>query len=112
MRSALKKINPQNIWIVFLGGTAVLAGILACSSILPQPQPAYPTEDPYLEIPRVGLEESKAAFDRHEAIFVDVRSAASFARGHIPGALSIPISELESRIDELDPDQWIITYCT
>jgi 3-mercaptopyruvate sulfurtransferase SseA len=64
------------------------------------------------EIQRVTLEESKAAFDSGSAIFVDVRSLENYKAGHIPGALSIPLDELETRIAELDPKQWIITYCT
>jgi rhodanese-related sulfurtransferase len=31
---------------------------------------------------------------------------------HIPGSLSIPLAEIETRLSELDPNQWIITYCT
>jgi rhodanese-related sulfurtransferase len=58
------------------------------------------------------LEESKAAFDSSAAVFLDVRSADTYATGHISGAISIPLAELEARIDELDPDRWIITYCT
>ena len=60
----------------------------------------------------IGIEESKTAFDNGEAIFVDVRSESFYAAGHIPGAVSIPLTELEGRIDELNPEKWIITYCT
>ena len=41
-------------------------------------------------ITRLSLEEARAAFDSGAATFVDVRSAGSYARGHIPGARSIP----------------------
>jgi rhodanese-related sulfurtransferase len=61
---------------------------------------------------RVTLEESKAAYDSRAALFLDVRVADLYAASHIPGALSIPLDELEARFDELDPNQWIITYCT
>ena len=64
------------------------------------------------EVPRVSLEEAKAAFDAKTAVFLDVRSAGSYAAGHVPGALSIPLNEMEARLGELDPQQWIITYCT
>lgn len=62
------------------------------------------------EIDRVRLEEAKAAFDSGEATFVDVRSQTAFAEDHIPGALSIPLDELQNRLDELDPSDWIILY--
>jgi hypothetical protein len=67
---------------------------------------------PFPEIIRVTLEEAKAAFDGKMAIFVDVRSADSFNTAHVPGAVNIPLAELEGRISELNPDNWIITYCT
>jgi 3-mercaptopyruvate sulfurtransferase SseA len=63
-------------------------------------------------VPRLSLEESRAAFENGEALFLDVRKASSYKNGHIPGAKSIPLAELEDRIGELDPNQWIITYCT
>lgn len=63
-------------------------------------------------IPRVSLEEAKAAYDSGEAVFVDVRTADSYAQDHIPGALSMPLNQVEARLAELDPESWIITYCT
>lgn len=66
----------------------------------------------YPEIPRVSLEKAKAGFDTKSAVFVDVRGSASYAVSHIPGALDIPLEDIETRLNELDPDQWIIPYCT
>lgn len=63
-------------------------------------------------IERVTLVDAKSAFDNQEALFLDVRDGASYAAGHIPGAKNIPFAEIETRIAELDPNQWIITYCT
>jgi len=105
-------------WIVLLGGAALLAAILACNFVPPQqvsevtPAAQFATEDPYLEIPRVKLADAKAAYDNHTAIFVDARSPNSYAEGHVPGALSIPLAEIGTRMNELDRNQWIITYCT
>jgi ArsR family transcriptional regulator len=42
---------------------------------------------------------------------LDVRPADEFDAGHIPGAISMPLIELESRIAELDPAQEIVAYC-
>jgi 3-mercaptopyruvate sulfurtransferase SseA len=74
--------------------------------------PAPVGEDPYLELPRVRLADAKAAYDQKQAVFVDVRSTDSYQAGHIPDALSIPVDDLESRLKELKPTDWIITYCT
>jgi ArsR family transcriptional regulator len=42
---------------------------------------------------------------------LDVRPADEFAAGHLPGALNMPLSELEARLAELDPAQEIVAYC-
>jgi rhodanese-related sulfurtransferase len=36
------------------------------------------------------------------ALLVDVRSASEFASGHIPGAVNIPMDQIESRLDDLN----------
>ena len=42
---------------------------------------------------------------------LDVRPEDEFALGHVPGAVNIPLAELEQRLAELDPDQEIVAYC-
>jgi len=42
---------------------------------------------------------------------LDVRPSDEFAASHVPGALNIPLEELELRIGEIDPDQEVIAYC-
>lgn len=42
---------------------------------------------------------------------LDVRPPDEFAVGHVPGAVNIPLSELEARLTELDPDHEIVAYC-
>jgi len=42
---------------------------------------------------------------------VDVREAAEYAFNHIPEAISIPIDELESRLDELNKEHEIYVVC-
>ena len=66
------------------------------------------------DVPRITVEDAKAAVDGSEAVIVDVRSAESFAAGHIAGAISIPLAEFETNISNIafKKDQWIITYCT
>ena len=66
------------------------------------------------EVPRVSLEEAKAALDSGAAILVDVRSSDAFEASHISGAISVPLGAIERELTEvpLNKDQWIITYCT
>jgi len=42
---------------------------------------------------------------------LDVRPEDEFALGHLPGALNMPLSELELRLSELPKDQEIVAYC-
>jgi rhodanese-related sulfurtransferase/TusA-related sulfurtransferase len=46
-----------------------------------------------------------------EGLILDVREAAEYAFGHIPGAKSIPMGELASRINELDKTQTFYVIC-
>src|SRR5215471_17583377 len=42
---------------------------------------------------------------------LDVRPEDEFALGHLPGALNIPLRELEARLGEIDPKQEVVAYC-
>jgi rhodanese-related sulfurtransferase/predicted transcriptional regulator len=42
---------------------------------------------------------------------IDVRPAIEYEAGHIPTARSIPIEQLERRLDELSADTQIVAYC-
>jgi rhodanese-related sulfurtransferase len=46
-----------------------------------------------------------------DAILLDVRPALEFQRGHIAGARSIPVEQMEARLRELDPTGEIVAYC-
>ncbi len=114
---------------IFLSIAVLALATLACNALLPLPtQDSAPTqiiepvftqsqEDlPQTEagVPRVTVEEAKAALDSGAAVIVDVRSQASYEASHIAGALFIPLGEFETNITglDLDKEQWIITYCT
>jgi phage shock protein E len=46
------------------------------------------------------------------AHLVDVRTPDEFMAGHIPGAVNIPLQELEHRLRELEPKgQPVVVYC-
>ncbi|MCB1849317.1 MAG: metalloregulator ArsR/SmtB family transcription factor [Gammaproteobacteria bacterium] len=42
---------------------------------------------------------------------LDVRPSEEYAAGHLPGAINIPLKELEKRLAELDCTQEIVAYC-
>jgi len=42
---------------------------------------------------------------------VDVRTAAEYATGHVPGAVNIPYDEVADRISEIDAGNGVALYC-
>jgi len=57
------------------------------------------------------LDELYARLHEPELVILDVRPALEYRQGHIPGARSIPVDELQTRLSELPPTQEIIAYC-
>jgi rhodanese-related sulfurtransferase len=46
-----------------------------------------------------------------EVTILDVRPEDEFALGHLPGAINMPLRELEMRLAEFDPVREIVAYC-
>jgi rhodanese-related sulfurtransferase/DNA-binding transcriptional ArsR family regulator len=44
-------------------------------------------------------------------IVLDVRPAEEYRAGHIPGAMSVPVDQLEQRLADLPADKEIVAYC-
>jgi rhodanese-related sulfurtransferase/DNA-binding transcriptional ArsR family regulator len=42
---------------------------------------------------------------------LDVRPPEEFAAGHVPGAINVPLNELEQYLQRLTPEQEIVAYC-
>jgi len=42
---------------------------------------------------------------------LDVRPAEEFAAGHVPGAINVPLAELENHLKTLDKQQQVVAYC-
>jgi rhodanese-related sulfurtransferase len=59
----------------------------------------------------VTADEVKAKLTDPGTVIVDVRTATEFAAGHIPGAKSIPLQDLEKRLGEIDKAKQVIVYC-
>lgn len=63
------------------------------------------------DVETVGREELLKRLASGDAVLVDVRPEEEFAAGHIEGARSIPIAELERRLEELPADREVVAYC-
>lgn len=44
-------------------------------------------------------------------LVVDVRKPAEFGVAHIPGAINIPVDEIEGRLNEFKSDNGVLIYC-
>jgi rhodanese-related sulfurtransferase len=54
-----------------------------------------------------GLEEALA----DGAVLVDVRQPREYAEAHVPGAVLVPMDQLGSRVEELDPGRPLYLIC-
>jgi 3-mercaptopyruvate sulfurtransferase SseA len=116
---------------ILLGSLILVLTSLACNALLPQAEPistSAPTQiiEPVFtqssenlpqseaDVPRISLEEARAALESGAAVVVDVRPPDAFEASHIAGAISLPLAEIERSPANLtlEKDQWIITYCT
>lgn len=63
--------------------------------------------------PVLSTTEYKSRFvDGKEAhLLVDVRTPEEFAMGYIPGAINIPLQDLNQKLDRLPKDKPVILYC-
>jgi len=112
-----------------LAGSALLLAI-ALAMIAPQKFPLFDGGDlsaktaagattnaaslPEFEIS--SPEEALRLFEEGRVLFIDARARDDYARGHIPGAISLPIGEFEADIEAFRQThalaQPIVTYCS
>ena len=63
------------------------------------------------EVETIDRTELIERLHRGDVVLVDVRPAEEFEAGHIEGARSIPIAELQDRLAELPADREVVAYC-
>lgn len=70
--------------------------------------PRREANEPYY---RLTLSEAAEMYEDEDTVVVDVRRADEYASGHVTGALSIPVDDILTRIDELPTDKKILFIC-
>jgi rhodanese-like protein len=60
---------------------------------------------------RITREEAIKLIKAKKAVFVDVRPKDAYDQSHIRGAISIPLGDVLTRVKEIPPKTFIITYC-
>jgi rhodanese-related sulfurtransferase len=66
------------------------------------------------QLEAITRDELRRRLDRGEVTVIDVRPRAEYDAGHIPGARSVPLDELDAALDDLDgldSDRAIVAYC-
>jgi rhodanese-related sulfurtransferase/DNA-binding HxlR family transcriptional regulator len=63
------------------------------------------------EVDAIGREELIERMRSGDVVLVDVRPSEEFEAGHIEGARSIPIEELEDRLGDVATDREVVAYC-
>ena len=67
------------------------------------------------DIPPISLKAARWFFDQQGVVFLDARSHRKYARGHIPGAIHLSISNFEkqkSGLSNIPLSATIIVYCS
>ncbi|MBI2505690.1 MAG: metalloregulator ArsR/SmtB family transcription factor [Candidatus Latescibacteria bacterium] len=59
----------------------------------------------------VDQEQLLSQVRKGEVVALDVRPPEEYQAGHIPGALSVPLEELEQRLVKLPKERTIVAYC-
>jgi rhodanese-related sulfurtransferase/DNA-binding transcriptional ArsR family regulator len=59
----------------------------------------------------IGIDELKSRLQNEDLVLIDVRPREEYEFAHIPGALSIPVQELEQHLSRLPRDKKIVAYC-
>jgi rhodanese-related sulfurtransferase len=63
------------------------------------------------DVDTIGPEDLLERLARGDVVLVDVRPEVEYAAGHIEGARSIPLEELQRRLAELPPETEVVAYC-
>jgi rhodanese-related sulfurtransferase/predicted transcriptional regulator len=63
------------------------------------------------EVEAIDRDELVKRLARGDVVLIDVRPEEEFAAGHIEGARSVPLEELERRLAELPADREVVAYC-
>ena len=93
----------KSIAVIFVA-LLLLLSTVAYAEVTP-PLPGAPTYDISVDKAHKMLLETPGQY-----ILLDVRTEQEYSAEYIPGAIHIPQSELESRLDELDNSKVVIVY--
>lgn len=62
-------------------------------------------------VEQISRTELLARLERDEVLVLDVRPAAEYDAGHIPGAVSLPFDEIADRLADVPSEVEVVAYC-
>lgn len=115
-RQVVQQVRVREIsWFdyVLLGGLSVILAIIFNFSN-PNGIPLVPRFWAQEPVPQVSLAQAHNAYEEHEALFIDARPANFYDRGHIKGAVNLPLALFDfvymMRMSQVDKDKPLIIY--
>jgi len=86
--------------------------VVVALAALAQEAPAARQAGDEASVPRISVGDLKKGLAEGLYLVVDVRDAASFAAGRIPGAVLVPLGDVKTKVAELKAARkTIVTYC-
>ncbi len=74
--------------------------------------PAVPQDEDLSAVRRISQRDFKRALSAGTILVLDVRDAGAYASGHVPGAVSMPLDQVATHVQELKAERRpIVTYC-
>jgi len=71
-----------------------------------------PTKDPNEPFSRLTVDEAAEMLGRDDVALIDVREPHEYEKGHLPGAVLIPVNSVYARRDELPADKELVFVCS
>jgi rhodanese-related sulfurtransferase len=94
---------------------AVTGALAAYSFWISSSQPQDGELFPGTDIPLLNSAEAETLWRKSSTVFLDVRPLPDYEFGHVKGALSLPLEEMEERLPALKPQleraEAIVVYC-
>ncbi len=88
----------DNIFIVLI---ALISGAML----------AWPALNRTRGVKGVDIAEATRLVNREHGVFVDIRNADEFAKGHIPQARNLPLEQIDARAQSLPKNKPLIVVC-